>query len=144
MPDTDIAPLAKASVYCVIVVASVNVPAASSYVEVIPVPAVTKEFTLSSTLSLVKYKFEPSPISPVSKVPLAPSAIEVPFTVIVELVKLLLGILDKAKSISLLVSSYVTLIPPVSSPPSIPPITSCTCSFVSCVEDMVRVLDASS
>ena len=50
---TDTSALTKASVYCVIVVASVKVPAASSYVAVIPVPSVIKAFTLSSTLSHV-------------------------------------------------------------------------------------------
>ena len=85
--------------YCVIVVASVNVPAASSYVEVMPVPAVTKALTLSSTLSLVKYKLSvPSLIFCVVKVNVPPKAKVFEFIVTLELARELFGILDKAKS----------------------------------------------
>jgi hypothetical protein len=55
---TDIACLAFASAYCDIEVAIVKVLLASSYVVVIPVPSCINAFTLSSTLSLVKYKLE--------------------------------------------------------------------------------------
>ena len=55
---TDIACLAFASAYCVIEVATVKVLLASSYVVVIPVPSYINAFTLSSTLSFVKYKLE--------------------------------------------------------------------------------------
>ena len=50
---TEIAALDNASVYCVISFVSVNVPAASSYVDVIPVPPTTKPFTISSISSSV-------------------------------------------------------------------------------------------
>ena len=55
---TEIAPLASESAYCVIDDAIVNVLLESLYVFVIPDPAVTNAFTLSSTLSLVKYKLD--------------------------------------------------------------------------------------
>ena len=60
----------------------VKVLAASSYVNDIPVPAVNSEFTLSSTLSFVKYKFEePSDKLSVSNAPIL-TAMSSAFTVI--------------------------------------------------------------
>ena len=60
----------------------VKVLAASSYVNDTPVPAVSSAFTLSSTLSFVKYTLEePSPISSVSKVRDPPNESEFEFTV---------------------------------------------------------------
>ena len=53
----------------------VNVPAASLYDTVIFVPACTKAPTLSSTLSLVKYRLLPSDKSPVFEAAILTSAL---------------------------------------------------------------------